>query len=130
MKEVLKHPLGPIPWSLANVDGTLKKTNKAALARKLEAKAAPAHDMERPSACIIDGMSVVQKMKGDNLTFEELADQMLTSILRTGDGGERIDVVFDVYQELSIKGVERTMRGAETGIRFTNIIPGHKIQQW
>ncbi len=86
--------------------------------------------MERPSACIIDGMSVVQKMKGDNLTFEELADQMLTSVLGTGDESEHIDVVFDVYQQLSIKGVERTMRGAETGIHFANIIPGHKIQQW
>ncbi|KAG0727608.1 hypothetical protein GWK47_034280 [Chionoecetes opilio] len=130
MKEVLKHPLGPIPWSLANTDGTPKKTNKAALARKLEAKAAPAEDIERPSACIIDGMSVVQKLKGDKLTFEELADHMLASALRIGIGSERIDVVFDVYQQLSIKGAERTSRGAETGIRFTNIIPGHKIQQW
>ena len=38
MRDVLKHPLGPIPWSLANTDGTPKKTNKVALARKLESK--------------------------------------------------------------------------------------------
>ena len=43
---------------------------------------------------------------------------------------ECIDVVFDVYRQLSIKGVERAMRGLETGICFTNIIPGHKILQW
>ena len=132
MKEVLKHPLGPIPWSLANADGTPKKTNKAALARKLEEKAAPAEDMERPSACIIYGMSVVQKLKGDHLTFEELADQILAvaSVLRIGDGSERIDVVFDVYTQFSIKRAERTLRGAGSGIRFTNIVPGHKIKQW
>ena len=65
MKEVLKHALGPMPWWLANLDGTPRKTNKAALARKLEAKASPVDEMEYPSACIIDGMSVVQKMKGE-----------------------------------------------------------------
>lgn len=36
IKEVLAHPLGPLPWSLANSDGSLRKTNKAALARELE----------------------------------------------------------------------------------------------
>ena len=35
IREVLVHPLGPIPWSLANGDGFLRKTNKAALARQL-----------------------------------------------------------------------------------------------
>ena len=30
MSEVLAHPLGPLPWTLANPDGTLRKTNKAA----------------------------------------------------------------------------------------------------
>ena len=44
-------------------------------------KAAPADDMEAPSTCIIDGMSIVQKMKGDNLTFEDLADEMRVSML-------------------------------------------------
>ena len=83
MKEVLKDSLGPMPWLLANTDGAPRKTNKAALTRKLEAKASPADEMEYPSACIIDGMSVVEKMKGDKLTFEELAEHMLISVIRT-----------------------------------------------
>ena len=29
MREVLAHPLGPIPWTVAKLDGTLRKTNKA-----------------------------------------------------------------------------------------------------
>ena len=36
MQDVLKHPLGPLPWSLANTDTTLKKSNKAALALHIE----------------------------------------------------------------------------------------------
>ena len=71
----------------------------------------------------------MQKMKGDNLTFEDLADEMRVSMLRTADRSEQIDVVFYIYQQMSIKAAERTMSGSETGIRFTNIIPGHKIQQ-
>ena len=55
---------------------------------------------------------------------------MNVSVIRTGAGSERIDVVFDVYRQLSIKGAKRAMQGSEMGIRFTNIIPGHKIQQW
>ena len=29
MKKVLSYPLGPIPWALANADGSLRKTDKA-----------------------------------------------------------------------------------------------------
>ena len=35
MRNMLSHPLGPVPWALANVDGSLRKTNKAILAREL-----------------------------------------------------------------------------------------------
>ena len=36
MSEFLAHPLGPLPWKLANPDGTLRKTNKASLAKELQ----------------------------------------------------------------------------------------------
>ena len=35
MSGVLAHPLRPLPWTLANPDGTLRKTNKASLAKEL-----------------------------------------------------------------------------------------------
>ena len=28
MREVLKHPLGPLPWALSNFDSTLEKTKQ------------------------------------------------------------------------------------------------------
>ena len=55
---------------------------------------------------------------------------MLISVIYTGVGSERIDGVFDVYRQLSINGAQRAMRGLQTGISFTHIISGHKIQQW
>ena len=43
MREVLSHPLGPLPWALSTADGSLRKTNKAALAKELQ-KSVPATD--------------------------------------------------------------------------------------
>ena len=45
MRDVLSHPLGPLPWALANADGSLRKTNKAALATELEKNVASAEDI-------------------------------------------------------------------------------------
>lgn len=36
MRELLSHPLGPLPWALSSADGSLRKTNKAALAKELQ----------------------------------------------------------------------------------------------
>lgn len=130
MQEVLRHPLGPLPWSLSNSDGTMKKTNKAALARELEKKVAPADKVPPPSACIIDGMCLPQKLHGENTTFADLSSQAFDIAMRNGDDSGRLDVVFDVYKDSSIKTAERMLRGSEEGVMFSTIMPGHRIKQW
>ena len=130
LRDVLSHPLGPLPWALANADGTLKKTNKSALARHLEKNVSPAEEIPKPSTCIIDGMSLVQKINCNNKTFSQVADSTLASILHEGSQSKRIDVVFDVYQETSIKDAERCNRGSRTSLQYKNIAPGHNVQQW
>lgn len=130
MSDVLAHPLRHLPWTLANGDGSLRKTNKAALARELEKNASPAEVIPGPSATVIDGMSMVQKLKGNDKTFSQLAESALASVLHEGAKSCRIDVVFDVYKEMSIKDAERVHRGANTGLQFRNIQPGHNLHQW
>ena len=130
MSDVLAHPLGPLPWALASGDGSLRKTNKAALARELERNVSPAEVIPEPSATMIDGMSLVQKLKGNDKTFSQLAGTALSHAVYEGAKCRRIDVVFDVYKETSIKDAERANRSAGTGIYFKNIQPGHNIQQW
>lgn len=130
MRDVLAHPLGPLPWALASGDGSLRKTNKAAFGRELERSASPAEVIPEPSATIIDGMSLVQKLKGNDKTFSQLADTALSHVVHEGAKSKRIDVVFDVYNETSIKDAERANRNTSTGIHFKNIQPGHNIQQW
>jgi len=127
--DVLAHPLGPLPWALANDDGSLRKSNKAALTRELEKNVSPAEEIPEPSATVIDGMSLIQKLKGNDQTFWQLAESALSHVLQQGSKSHRIDVIFDVYREMSIKDAERSNRGADTGIQLQNIAPGHKIQQ-
>ena len=114
MKEVLSHPLGPLPWSLAAPDGSLKKTAKSSLSKKLKKKDAPEVESLLPrSACIIDGMALVQRLKGHQKTFKEITEMLLAMALHEGGSTTKIDVVFDNYREISIKNLERVKRGAE-----------------
>jgi hypothetical protein len=49
VREVFQHPLGPVTWTLANCDGTMRKNCKAVLARHLaiEEQAPPAESMKK-----------------------------------------------------------------------------------
>ena len=123
MREVLKHPLGVLPWALSNCDGTLKKTNKSTLARHIESRVAPDESIPLPSACIIDGMSLVNKISGDNRTFGDIAESIFMIAIQSGNASSRIDIVFDVFKDNSIKTADR-------GLAHGNIIAGQKIQQW
>lgn len=121
ISDVLCHPLGPLPWALASDDGSIRKNNKAALANELKKSVTPADTIPKPCARITDGMAVVQKLKGDHKTFAEIADTIMSMTLNEGHDSERIDVVFDVYREESIKNAEREKRGSSTGHEFRSI---------
>ena len=56
----------PVTLGISNCDGTLKKTNKYTLARHIESRVASTKRIPLPSTCIIDGMSLVNKISGDN----------------------------------------------------------------
>ena len=69
---------------MANADGFLWKTNKAALAREIEKNVSPAEAITTPSTCIIDGMGLVQRMNGNNNTFAQLVESVLSTVLYVG----------------------------------------------
>ena len=96
MRDVLCHPLGPLPWALSTVDGSLRKTSKAALAKELQKNVPAAEEIPQPSACIIDGMVLVQRLKGDHKKFSDVADSLFGMVLHEGASSKRIDVIFDV----------------------------------
>ena len=86
MQVVLKHSLGPLPASLACNNGFSRKTNKAQLGKELEKLIQPTVEVGRPSAYLIDGMALFQKLKVNYLTFGEIADKILSRVLCEGEG--------------------------------------------
>ena len=109
MEDILSHPLGPLPWALSTHDGLLRKTNKATLATTLQKNVAVAEQFPGNSASVVDGMNLVQRVKGDQATFGDVATTVLSMALKEWCQSNRIDVVFDKYQENSIKNSERSV---------------------
>ena len=130
MQYVLNHPLGPLPASLASNNGFPGKTNKEQLGKELEKLIHPTVEVTRPSAYLIDGTALVQKLTVDYLTFAEIADQILSRVLPEGEGSNSVDVVFDVYRDISIKSAERELRGKSDAITFKNRAAGQKVKQF
>ena len=110
MKEVLSHPRGPITWSLATTHGTLRKTNKAVLSNNLEKESTYSEEIPENSACIIDAMSIVQKIKGNHKTFKKVAETLFLKAMSEKGSYSRVDLVFAVYKQKSIKNAERRNR--------------------
>ena len=111
LKEVFSYPLGPIPWSLASSLGGLVKTNKESLMHELEKGVIPLAIIPNNHCSIIDGMALVRKLSVVGKTFDEYGDSFFDAARLLSKGAGRIDIVFDVYRDQSIKNAERTRRG-------------------
>ena len=106
MKIVFTYPLGPLPWSLADPYGLPGKTIKAKLSQQLEQRIPVTEKYPENATSIFDGMAVLQKSKiPSGATFHVVAERVFELVMSTGS--RRVDVVFDVYCEVSIKNVER-----------------------
>ena len=126
IQEVLRYELGPLPWSMAAVDGTLCKTTKAKLLSLLEG-VAPAEQVPPGAAWVVDGMAILQAISSAPATFADLAASVFNiaaSPFRTG--ATRVDFVVDQYPLLSIKGCERSAR-ARQGTLEVRIL--HRLQK-
>ena len=93
-EKALKYPLGDIPLSLANADGTMRKTNKRKHAKQ-------------KTAFIVDGMALLRTMSNLPDTFERLSQKFLSYIPK---GYYRVDLVADCYSKSSMKYAKRSKR--------------------
>ena len=87
----------------------------------------PVEEVPNPSSAIINAMGIMNTLHGEDRTFSELSDHVFSQMHHAGPG---IDVVFDVYTADSIKSPKLIQRGSTEGIAFSNIMPGHKINNW
>ena len=75
---------------MSNYDGTIIKTNKPTLAWHIESRVASAKSIPLPSACIINGMGLINKISGDNRTFGDIAACIFMFALQSGNASSRI----------------------------------------
>ena len=129
LKSLFSYPLGPLPMSLAEVDGTLKKTPKSVLLHKLEKDVEPVTEYPSDSVYIVDGMAAVRQVKPLKSTYSEFAVRLLKYVLSNGSQSKRIDVVFDAYENNSIKDVERNRRSSGE-LSVQKLLPNVEIKQW
>ena len=73
-------------------------------------------------------MAVLQKLKiPSGATFLVVAER----VLLTSTGSRCVDVVFDVYREVSIKNVERLkIVSTSDGVQYKNILPAYTVKSW
>ena len=131
MKMVFTYPLVPLSWSLADTYGSPRKTNKATLAQQLEKNIKITERYPENTASIYDGMALLQKFKPPpSATFQVVSEKVFEMV--TSTNSKRIDVVFDIYKQISIKNVERSKRAASgsDGIKYKNILPAYKVKSW
>ncbi|KAJ8868589.1 hypothetical protein PR048_030127 [Dryococelus australis] len=115
MPNVLKHERLPVPLSLMEMNGTLCTGNKYILTDLItEGISCPETiQLHETSSClIIDGQALVVALgKPDNaLTFGNLADMYVMTVLKVGYRYQRIYVVSDRYREETIKSATRKRR--------------------
>ena len=128
LKTLFNYPLEVLPLSLSEADGTLKKTPKSALLHKLEQDVEPVSDLPIGCAILMDGMALVRQIKTTKMTHSQFATVLLKNVLPIGRDSSRIDVVFDVYLDNSIKDVERNRRSCGE-LKLQQIIPDAEIKQ-
>ena len=129
MQDVLCYPLGPIPWSLANSDGSPKQTNKSVFGKYLEAFAVPSAQIPE-TVVIVDFMPILHKLEADHLTFDSASHIVLQRALSQVPSWKIIHIVADDYHKISIKNTERDARATGGKISYSKIIGGHKIREW
>ena len=132
MEEILSHPVGPLPWALATAYGIPRKTNKATLSAKIQ-KVVPSPDrIPANSASIIDGMSLVQKVRGNEATFGDITKSIISMALGVSGSCSRVDIVFDTYKTNSIKSIERAQRGEDQEERhqLKAVKASQIVRQW
>ena len=77
---------------------------------------------------IIDGMAAVRQLKASGLTCKEFAAKLLKRAIRIVKNTKRIDVVFDVYLDNSIKDVAKNRR-SHSELMLNQILPTSQIKQ-
>ena len=107
-----------------------KKTSTAKLSQQLQRRIPVTEKYPQNATSIFDGMEVLQKVKiPSGATFHVVAERVSELVMSTGS--RRVEVVFNVYREVSINNVERSKRvSTSDGVHYKNIFPAYTVKYW
>lgn len=88
----------------------MKKSQKSLLLHKIEGDASHSTAIHTEHTFIADGMAFVRKIQVRDLNYSQFAQSLLSYIVGSAGTATRIDVIFDVYKDNSIKDVARARR--------------------
>ena len=106
----------------------LCKTNVVTIQHRLEKTPQHCHILHIP-CCNHWWYGCNTRSKSQSLTFQQFADNLFQFIIFGSWLAQRIDIVFDVYKDSSIKDAKKVRRDMGK-LEFSSIIPTQKIQQW
>ena len=114
MKEIMSFNLSDLPPAISNEDGTLAKTNKAALIHNILSTIEHVTPLDGISdkKVLIDGMAFLQQQKNTTESFGKFAMHSLKNLINLAmyHHVNTVHFVTDTYPEHSIKNCERNRR--------------------
>lgn len=118
LHSVLKYELMPVPVVLAEMNGSLRTGQKSILADVITSRMnCPFRiELRGSSGLLIDGLALVSAIgrPPGSQTFGDFAESFQAAALQPGSRYQQIHVVFDHYQEDSIKSGTRERRTTST----------------
>ena len=141
LERLMSFENAPFPLSIFNDDGSMCVTKKSDFMHKLEGLVSP-EDILRDTKeicgidCVVfDGMAIVQTQQPKTMksTYQEMAESFWTHILSLARslGVSNLHVVFDRYEENSIKQQTRIRRGEIITCSAPVVIqPNMMIGEW
>ena len=119
-KKAMEYPLSPVPLSIATAEGGRCTTSKSKLLDTINTTLpVPSNspnlvisiDTTRPSALIVDLITAMKAMTKIPETYKQLVWKFLAALPK---GFYRIDLVANMYRDISIKTCERLDCGTST----------------
>ncbi|XP_050505694.1 uncharacterized protein LOC126883969 [Diabrotica virgifera virgifera] len=110
LKEALKYPLTPIPFSLCHSDGSICKTQKSVIFEELKSYQEENGNPPKADIHIYDGFYLLHTLKNVPNTYGKIS--MYIFKLLVSDKKE-VHIIFDKFNDPSIKDYEHRQRGED-----------------